>query len=251
MVVQPLSLVRWTALCAVAEATGMSAAAAAAKISQALVGDPGNGRQMALALSIVIAGGLVEGLALGGLQAAGMGRLLPELNRRRWLLITTAVAGLGWAAASAAIAVSSQDDGAAPAPLLIIGGAIGLGVVMGALLGAAQATVLRPQVRHPWRWVSANMLAWAPAMAVTFSGASTPGADWPVSTVVALGAFTGLVAGTILGLVTGWFLPSLDGQSARELSPAPARTPPTPPAAAPGTGPGSRPGSLESPRTPR
>ena len=91
MVVQPLSLVRWTALCAVAEAIGMTAAASAAKTSQALIGQPGNSRQMALALSIAVGGGLVEGVALGGLQAAGMGRLLPALNRQQWVLITTAV----------------------------------------------------------------------------------------------------------------------------------------------------------------
>ena len=214
MVVQPLSLVRWTALCAVAQAIGMTAAASAAKTSQALIGQPGNSRQMALALSIAVGGGLVEGVALGGFQAAGMGRLVPALNRQQWVLITTAVAGVGWAGASAAAGGSGQDDGAAPALLLILGGAIGLGAVMGALLGAGQAMVLRGQVRHPWRWVGATMAGWAPAMAVILFGASLPGADWPAPAVVALAAFTGLIAGTILGLVSGWFLPTLDGPSA-------------------------------------
>jgi MFS family permease len=192
----------------------MTAAATAAKTSQALVGEPGDGRESALALSLVVAGGLVEGLALGGLQAAGLGRMLPELNRRRWLLVTAAVAGVGWAAASAPAALSGDDGGAVPPLLLILGGAIGLGVVMGAVLGAVQATVLRTVVRHPWRWVAANMAAWAPAMAVIFLGAGAPGADWPLPTVVALGAVTGVAAGGVLGLVTGWFLPSLDGPSA-------------------------------------
>lgn len=81
---------------------------------------------------------------------------------------------------------------------------------MGAVLGAAQATVLRPHVRRPWRWVGANMAAWAPTMAVIFLGASAPSADWSVPTVVALGTVTGLVAGAVLGLVSGWFLPTLD-----------------------------------------
>ena len=165
-------------------------------------------------LSIAVGGGLVEGVALGGFQAAGLGRLAPRLNRPQWVLVTTAVAGVGWAGASAAAGGSGSDDGAAPALLLILGAAIGLGALMGALLGAGQAIVLRAQVRHPWRWVGANMAAWAPAMAVILFGASLPGADWPAPAVVALAAFTGLVADSILGLVSGWFLPTLDGPPA-------------------------------------
>jgi hypothetical protein len=214
MAVRPLSLIRWTALCAAAEAIGMTAAAAAAKTSQALVNEPGTGRGAALALSLVVGGGLVEGITLGGLQAAGLGRMLPELNRRRWLLVTVAVAGVGWAAASAPAALSGDEGGAAPPLLLILGGALLLGAAMGAALGSAQATVLRPHVRHPWRWAGASMAAWAPAMAVIFLGAGAPEADWPLPTVVALGTVTGLAAGTVLGLVSGWFLPSLDGPSA-------------------------------------
>jgi hypothetical protein len=213
---RPLSLTRWTALCATAEAIGMAAAATAAKTSQALVGEPGDGRESALALCLVVGGGLVEGIALGALQAAGLGRLLPGLNRRRWLLITVAVAGVGWAAASAPAALPGADDAGATPPLaLILGGALLLGAVMGALLGAAQATVLRGQVRHPRRWVGANLAAWAPAMVVIFLGASAPEADWPGPTVVLLGALTGLGAGASLGLVSGWFLPTLDGPSAQ------------------------------------
>jgi F420H(2)-dependent quinone reductase len=209
-----LSLVRWTALCAVAEAMGMAAAAMAAKTSQALFDEPGSSREATLALCLVVGGGLVEGVALGGLQAAGMGRILPKLNRRRWLVVTTTVAGVGWAATSAPAALSGENDGVAPALLLLLSGAIVLGAVMGSLLGAAQATVLRGHVRHPWRWVGANTAAWAPAMTVIFLGATAPGADWSGPTVVALGAVTGLGAGTILGLVSGWFLPTLDGPSA-------------------------------------
>jgi len=214
---QPLSLVRWTALCAVAEGIGMTAAAAAAKTSQTLIGEPVNNREVLLALSIAVVGGLVEGVALGGLQAAGLGRLLPDLNRPQWVVVTAAVAGVGWAGASAAAGGSGQDDGATPSLLLILGMSVVLGALMGALLGAIQATVLRSQVRHPWRWVGANMTAWAPAMAVIFFGASLPGAHWPAWAVIPLATVTGLAAGALLGLVTGCFLPTLDGQSAHNL----------------------------------
>lgn len=56
-------MARWITLCAVAEAIGMTAAATAAKASRALVGEPGNPREASLTLTLVVAGGLIEGLA--------------------------------------------------------------------------------------------------------------------------------------------------------------------------------------------
>ena len=210
-----LTLTRWTVLCAVAEAIGMTAAATAAKLSQTVVGEPATSGQAAASLSLVVAGGLIEGAALGALQAAGLVRALPGLSKRPWLLVTTAVAGLGWAAASAPAALSGAGDGSAPPLLLVLAGASLLGALMGALLGAAQASVLRGHVRHPWRWIGTSAVAWAPAMAVIFLGATAPGADWSGPTVAALGAVTGLGAGGVLGLVSGSLMQALDGQPTR------------------------------------
>jgi hypothetical protein len=190
----------------------MTAAAAAAKTSQALVGEPATPSQVGVSLALVVGGGLVEGVALGSLQAAGLARVVPGLSRRRWIFVTTAIAGLGWAAASAPAALSGSDDASSRPPvLLVLAGATALGAVMGALLGAAQASGLRAHVRHPGRWVIASAAAWAPAMAVIFFGATAPDADWSGLTVTVLGTVTGLAAGAVLGLVSGSFLPSLDG----------------------------------------
>ena len=103
------------------------------------------------------------------------------------------------------------DTGPEPTALVFIGGAVALGIGMGAVLGAAQAWVLHRQVPHPWRWVTANMVAWAVAMPIIFGGANLPGADWPLLAVAASGTVTGLVAGAALGLVSGLLLPSLAG----------------------------------------
>jgi len=168
---------------------------------------------VAVALSLVVAGGLVEGVALGIAQAAGLRRWLPKVVRRRWVLVTVAVAGVGWAAASAPAALSGDGGGGGPSWPLILACAAVLGAAMGTVLGAAQAAVLRGQLPHRWRWVGANAVAWAAAMPVIFLGATTPGAGWPVWTVVGLGAGTGLTAGAVLGLIGGWFLPSLAGPS--------------------------------------
>jgi hypothetical protein len=123
----------------------MTAAATAARTSQSLIGEPAGGAQMAL--SVAVGGGLVEGVAFGGLPVAEMAPLAPKLNRGRRVLVTLAGAGVGWAAAGA----WRQDDGAAPALLLVLGAALGLGAMMGAPLGAAQGSVLPAHARRPWR----------------------------------------------------------------------------------------------------
>lgn len=205
---------QWVGLCALAEAIGMTAAAAAAKATQALQGRSATAGEIAAGLCLIILGGLVEGVALGTLQANGLRRVIPALDARRWALLTTLLAGLGWAAASAPAALSGPDEGATPPLLLVLVGAALLGAVLGAALGAVQSTVLRGSVRHPRRWIGANALAWAPTMSVIFLGATSPSQNASVAGVVALGAATGLAAGAVLGAVTWWFLPSLDGAPA-------------------------------------
>lgn len=209
----PPSLLRWTVLCAAAEAVGMTAAAASARTAQAAVGEPAGGAQVALVLSLVVAGGLVEGVALGVAQSTGLARWLPGSRRTRWVVVTLVVAGLGWAAASAPAVLAGgageADGGDGPPLALVLAGAVGLGAVMGAVLGWAQSTVLRGQVRNAGRWVGANVLAWGAAMPVIFLGATTPSASWSAAAVVVLGTVTGLAAGTVLGIVTGLFLSSM------------------------------------------
>jgi hypothetical protein len=160
--------------------------------------------------SIVVAAGLIEGLALGVAQSTGLSAWLPGRLRTRWLLVTLAVAGLGWAGASAP-AMLAADTGPEPPLAVILAGAVGLGIAMGAVLGAAQAWVMHRQVPHPWRWVTANMAAWAVAMPIIFVGAGLTGADWPLAAVAASGTVTGLTTGAALGLVSGLLLPSLAG----------------------------------------
>ena len=134
----PPSLTRWTVLCGAAETVGMTAAAMAAKASQALPGER-RGVAAAAGLSLVVLGGLVEGTALGLAQASGLKAWLPGLNLRRWVLVTVAVAGIGWAAASAPSALSSDDVGPAPQWPMVAAGALTLGAAMGAVGARARA----------------------------------------------------------------------------------------------------------------
>jgi hypothetical protein len=202
--------VGWIAGCAAAEAIGMTAAALASRAADPLAGGVVGS---SLALLTIVLGGLVEGTALGVIQAARLARVFPRLRRRRYVAVTVLVAGLGWAAASAPGVLAGDSGGAPPSLLLILPGAAALGLLMGALLGAAQAWSLRGAVTHPWRWVAANAAAWAPAMAVVFLGATAPDASWPLLAVLGIALLTGAGAGAVLGLVTGWFIPSLAGTS--------------------------------------
>ncbi len=200
----------WVLACTLAETVGMTAAAVASRLARDVTRDS----PPAARLAVVVAGGLVEGLALGLAQSTALRGVLDRGHRRRWLVGTVVVAGLGWAAASAPAAVMPEDSSSAgPALAVVLPGAAALGVAMGYALGWVQARALRDRVPHPGRWVTTSALAWAPAMAVVFVGASTPSTVWSTGQVALTGALTGATAGAVLGLVSGLLMPSLLGPS--------------------------------------
>jgi hypothetical protein len=196
-------LPRWVVLCAGAEVIGMTAAAGAARIGQTWTGAEQSPREVAAALAVLTAGGVVEGLAVGVAQAIGLGGRLGRRWRRRWIGVTVLIAGVGWAAASAPGVLASEESGGEPPKLFVLAGATALGAGMGVLLGLAQSTVLRRsgQVR-PWRWAAVSTAAWATAMPIIFAGATWPDESWQTASVIGAGSLTGLVAGAALGAVT-------------------------------------------------
>ena len=212
---RPVRWSHWVLLLAVAEAIGMTAAAGAARASMAVVGDPPTLGQSAAVLGLAVAGGGVEGLALGLATYRGLGADGSGLTRGRWVGVTALVAMLAWAIGSAPASFSGNGraDDAGPPWLLVVVGAAVLGLVTGALLGGAQARLLRGQVAHHRRWVTASCLGWAPAMAIIFVGATVPDAGWSTPVVVVTGTVTGFLAGAVLGAISGVVLRSLDGPS--------------------------------------
>lgn len=200
----------WVRACILAEAVGMTAAAAAARLGTWLADEraaPGS-----VVLGAAVAGGLVEGGALGVLQARVLRRDVGRSGARAWAFATLAVAGLGWAAASAPATLSSDDGGSAPPLLVVLCGAAALGAVMGAVLGAAQASATRRARLRPRRWIRASTLGWTAAMPVIFLGATAVPAGWPAWAVTAVGTVTGVVAGAVLGALTaGAALPAPRG----------------------------------------
>jgi hypothetical protein len=207
---------RWVVACTAAEAIGMTAAAAAARVGDQL----GRTRGGAAALLVVVLGGLVEGAALGVLQGRVLVQVVGTGPARRWAGVTVLVAGLGWAAASAPAALAGPErDGphGPPEAVVLLGGTL-LGLSMGAVLGAAQAWALRGSVARPWRWVPVSAAGWTVAMTAIFVGATAPAPSWPWQAVVPVGTLTGLAAGALLGLVSGWFLPVVDRVPAQDVA---------------------------------
>lgn len=158
-----------------------------------------------------------EGVALGFAQSAALRTTVHRLDRGRWILATVLVAGLGWGVVSAQAATAGDDGGTQPGWPVVLVGAAGLGLAMGAVLGAAQGWALRGAVRRPSRWVLVSAVAWTPAMVVIFAGATATPASWPVAGVLVLGATTGALAGAVLGALCATLL-AVRGLDDREAS---------------------------------
>lgn len=203
------SLGGWIAACVIAETIGMTAAATAARLADAVPS-----AQLAGGLAIVVAGGLVEGAALGLLQGTWLQARYRAFNLLAWVGVTVLIAGVGWAGASLPSrlsASSSSTSDAGPEFWVIALGAVLIGVAMGAVLGAGQALVFTRVVRRPWRWIWVSIAAWTPTMVIIFVGATVPSASWSTAAVIATGAVTGACAGAVLGAVSGWLMPTIDG----------------------------------------
>lgn len=93
--------------------------------------------------------------------------------------------------------------------------AAGMGIALGALLGAAQWTVLRNHVPRAGWWIPANAVAWAIGMALVFAGMSfipdsgvvTPGIV--VALLVSI-VLAGTAVGAIHGLALIWLVRERD-----------------------------------------
>lgn len=189
----------WLRACVAAEAIGITAAAGAARAATWLTEE--RSLPVGWALAVVVAGGLVEGAALGALQAQVLHDRIGTAAARRWAVATILVAGLAWAAGSAPATLSAGGTGSPPLVLVLLGGAA-IGLVTGALLGAAQALASGRDRTGSLRWIGASAVGWTAAMPVIYLGAGLPDADWPALAVVPLGTVTGAAAGAVLGLLT-------------------------------------------------
>ncbi len=205
----------WTQACALSAMIGATAGTTAGLVDRQLDGN--DARAQLIGLVVVVVGGLVAGLALGRSQVHVLLDVL-EQRRRLWILVTMPVAGIGWAIASAPGGYAAGGTSTASVGLLtVVAAGLVAGAVLGTLLGAAQALVLRPLVSHPWRWVGINALAWSPAVAVIALGSWLTPDSWPWLGFLMVAPFVGAFAGFLAGRISGPLIPALSGAPVRDL----------------------------------
>lgn len=189
---------RWTLSCALGEALGIALVALAYAAAD---------RGLVAPAPAVLAGGAWEGLCLGLAQALAL--RTRGVAGPAWVLATMLAATLGYglsliggAGPEAAGAVGSE-----PAFALILAAAAGLGVAMGALMGAVQWSVARTHFAlRSWLW--RNAAGWALAMPFIFAGSALVGPGWSFAALGLTGAASGALAGAALGRVTAAALPA-------------------------------------------
>lgn len=193
----------WLLACMLGEAIGIAGMATAYVAT-------GSG-SLPYAATILTAGG-IEGLALGLFQALVLRGRVRGFSSTGWIVATLGIALLAygaslafWAGAPSA-PVTADAATAAPPLFLILPAAGAVGLVLGALMGAAQAMFGRLHHVPVLRWSLASGLGWALAMVVITAAASSF-VPQTLGAAALIGGLTGAAAGLLLGLATLFALP--------------------------------------------
>ena len=185
----------WIAACALGEALGIAAVATTyAALDRGLVAN---------ATVWILIAGAWEGLSLGSAQALVLRRF--GIVPLAWIALTMAGAIVGYGL-SLLGGAGGSDSAEEPSLALIIVLGAGMGVAMGALMGAFQSLGAR-RILSPRKWIVANMAGWALAMPVIMAAATSVERSFPLALITAIGAASGGVAGAALGIVTSLALP--------------------------------------------
>jgi hypothetical protein len=181
---------RWWIVVTLAEAIGFMVPAAIG-IATAKAGIEGAAQAW-----LLVAGGALEGVALGAGQAWAFP--LP-VHKARYIACTALGAAFAWASAMAVVSLAA-------APSIPTFVTIGVGVSAGVLgvwaMGAAQWIELRRHTVGARRWIAWTALAWI--LALPFSFAPGPFVDetTPFSSQIVLWAMGGLSMACVMALVT-------------------------------------------------
>ncbi|MGV9665243.1 hypothetical protein [Nocardia niigatensis] len=160
----------------------------------------------AVLVTVMLAAGAVEGMALGYFQAGVLRTVLSRLRIRDWMTVTAAGAVVAWSVGVLPM-IAGERFGGWPAwaqiPVAVAGALI---VVFS--LGVAQWTVLRRFTDRAALWILANAVAWIGGL-IAFMLVAPP--LWqpgqPPILVAAIGVLAGAVMAAVMAWVTGAFLP--------------------------------------------
>lgn len=196
-------LERWITVTVLGEAIGFGGAMAVGRGVFSLVGEPGTGALAELfMLGLSATAGLVEGACLGLAQWLVLRRIFPRLPLRHWVLFTAVGAALAWVIGMGA---GTHAPALAPPAVVLVVIVMAAGLVLGALLGAAQALALRRHIGGVGPWIFASALGWMIGLLFAFIGVAMtpePGASlYNVAVMVACGAAMAIAPAIATGRV--------------------------------------------------
>jgi hypothetical protein len=199
---------RWTFVCGIGEFLGIGAAAGAAFSFFLLVGETDTTGERVASLIVVVCAGILEGLITGSLQWSILRQQFVDMKAKKWLICTVLGAAVAWLIGMTypTFFISDTASSSEPSRVMIVFLAAGSGIVLGAVFGFFQWLELRRHTMGASWWIVANTVAWIVGLVVIYLGASLPGSDTAIGTVVLIGAVSGLVAGLLVGAITGIFL---------------------------------------------
>ncbi|MCA9838027.1 MAG: hypothetical protein KC422_14005 [Trueperaceae bacterium] len=140
-----------------------------------LISRLGDSRVLLFASSMVLAGIIFEGVAVGLFQWLVLRLALPKLKASRWIIATALGAGVAWLLGmipSTLLSFEADRAGTSSEPSLtmMMFMALLMGAILGPILGFFQYRVLRDFSPKAGFWIGANSLAWAAGMAIIFAG---------------------------------------------------------------------------------
>jgi len=203
---------KWTINCGIGELLGISAAALMAFSITYYLGAPETPIDKLLGLFIMLFAGLIEGFILGTLQWKVLQLKFPNISYRKWTKVTIMVAMIGWFIGTVSslylVEIEEISGGALAEPIIsmtLLYASI-LGLFLGALFGYFQWLVFKQYALHTAKWIWANALGWAIAMALIFFFATLPDANTSTLTILVYGIIGGVFAGLSVGAITGFVL---------------------------------------------
>lgn len=187
----------WIAATVLAEALGFAAAMAIGRGTYALLGAQAFGPLAELALSLVV--GAVEGACLGAGQWRVLRRRVPAVGASAWIAATASGGALAWMLGMA-VGPRLEPPGSSAALAVLM---IGSGLVLGGVLGGAQALALRARPRLARRWVPASAVGWALGLLFAYAGVAVLPGDGLGPAAIAVLALAGAAMAVLPALATG------------------------------------------------
>lgn len=195
---------RWIAATLVAEALGFAAGMGLGRAIYFLVGgEPAGAAGVLFVVGLSALAGTIEGACLGAGQWRVLRGVVPAVGPSAWIAATATGGALAWI-----LGMSAGPHVPSPLPAPWIGALVLVlsGLVLGAILGGAQAIVLHRRSGPSARWVIANAVGWMLGLLCVYAGMTlVPDGDLTAGGLAILG-LSGAAMAVAPALATGLVL---------------------------------------------